>query len=126
MQESNRTRRRGAEAEDLAQAWLAWRGWEILDRNRCAGGGEIDFIARDGDCLVFVEVRSRRAGSWVGAAASVGAAKRRRLRACASELLREEAFRWPRRRVRFDVVALCTSTDGLELRHLRNVRLGFS
>jgi putative endonuclease len=117
-------RRRGACAEDLVCAWLQWCGLAVLDRNRRAGAGEVDIVAREGDCLVFVEVRARRQGSWVTAASSVGPDKRRRLRDCARHLLREERFRWPHRRVRFDVVAIRSRREGLVLEHLRNVRLG--
>jgi putative endonuclease len=116
-------RRRGGFAEDIARAWLEWCGLELLDRNRRAGSGEIDLVAREGRCLVFVEVRARRRGSWVGAAHSLGPDKRRRLRDCARVLAREEGFRWAGRRIRFDVVALESAREGLSLRHLRNVRL---
>ncbi len=124
MDEKDGGRRRGAEAEDIAELWLRWRGWTVLDRNRRGGGGEIDIIARDGRCLVFVEVRCRRRGSWVSAAATIGPEKRRRLRACARSLLSETRFRWSDRRIRFDVITIESGPDGFGLRHLRNVRLG--
>jgi len=104
--------------------WLEGRGCAILDRNRRGGGGEIDLVARDGDTLVFVEVRSRRRGSWVGAAASIGFDKRRRLRSCARSLLeRREDLLWPGRRIRFDVITLEYDSRGFDLRHLVQVRI---
>ena len=52
--------RLGAIGEELACEALARRGYEIVARNwRCARG-EIDLIARDGTCWVFVEVKTRR------------------------------------------------------------------
>ena len=51
----------GAYGERLAARYLAEAGLEVLERNwRCAQG-EIDIVARDGDCLVVCEVKTRRA-----------------------------------------------------------------
>ncbi len=50
----------GRRGEDLACTVLALRGYEIVQRNwRCARG-EIDIVAREGDCWAFVEVKTRR------------------------------------------------------------------
>lgn len=115
---------RGRLAEDIALAWLLLSGLTVLDRNRRGDGGEIDLIARDGDCLVFVEVRQRRSRSWVGASESVDARKRARLRACARRLLASrEDLRWPGRTLRFDVVTLTTDTSTVVVEHLRAVRI---
>jgi putative endonuclease len=51
----------GATGEQIAAAHLERAGWTILARNwRHSTYGELDIIARDGDELVFVEVRTRR------------------------------------------------------------------
>ena len=71
--------RDGAAAENLAAAFLAARGLAVVERNFRCKGGEIDLVARDGDALVFVEVRYRRSGTFGGAAASVDALKQRRV-----------------------------------------------
>lgn len=115
--------RRGGLAEDIAAVWIQGLGWTLLDRNRRAGGGEIDLVARDGSTLVFVEVRSRRRGAWVKSTSTLGRTKRGRLRACARELARREAWRWPGRRLRFDLVALEFGPGGFELDHRRNLPL---
>ncbi len=46
--------------EDLACKHLTEKGFEIIDRNYFYGHGEIDIIAKDGDHLVFVEVKTRK------------------------------------------------------------------
>ena len=52
--------RRGARGEKLARRFLRRHGYKILYRNfRACGGGEIDIVCRDGDTLVFVEVKTR-------------------------------------------------------------------
>lgn len=77
----------GARAEALAAAWLARRGLTVLTRNFRVRGGEIDLVCRDGETLVFVEVRLRRAAAFGGAAASVTVAKQRRLALAAQHYL---------------------------------------
>jgi putative endonuclease len=73
------TTTRGREAEERAAAHLEGRGLRVVERNFRAHGGEIDLICRDGRTLVFVEVRARSGGDFGGAAASITAAKRRRI-----------------------------------------------
>lgn len=115
---------RGRAGETIAALFLRLAGLTVLDANRRRGAGEIDLIAREGACLVFVEVRLRRADARAGAAASIDGRKRRRLRDAAGRLLRErDDLVWPGRRVRFDVVTLTLEGDGFQVRHLRNVRL---
>ena len=115
---------RGRAGEAIAALFLRLRGFEILDGNRRGGTGEIDLIAREGPSLVFVEVRLRRAGAWVGAGASIGRDKRRRLRDAAGRLLRaRDDLIWPRRTVRFDVVTVTLGEGTCDVRHLRQVRV---
>jgi len=74
----------GAAAEAIAAEFLAGRGLAIIARNWRRRVGEIDVVARDGDVLVFVEVRLRRRSDYGGAAASITAAKRARMIAAAN------------------------------------------
>jgi len=48
----------GIQGEEIAANYLIQQGYKILDRNFRSHQGEIDIIARDKDCLVFVEVKS--------------------------------------------------------------------
>jgi len=73
----------GARAEALAAMFLTARGLTIVARNFRCRRGEIDLIARDGETLVFVEVRLRSRRDFGGAAASITAAKRARIAAAA-------------------------------------------
>jgi putative endonuclease len=108
----------GDAAEDRALAHLQAQGLVLEHRNyRLAGGprvrgAEIDLILRDRDgTLVFCEVRSRRGATHGGAAASIDAAKRRRIVRAASHYLMRYSDPPP---CRFDVVAI----EGDELRWL--------
>ena len=69
----------GKEAEERAAAYLQSQGLAIAARNWRCRGGEIDLVCRQGNVLVFVEVRARRRMDYGGAAASIDAGKRRRL-----------------------------------------------
>lgn len=100
----------GAAAEARAAAWLQARGLVLEQRNYrvargpSARGGEIDLVMRDRDgTLVFVEVRQRRSAGHGGAAASVGAAKQRRLVLAAQHYLLRYAAPPA---CRFDVLAI--------------------
>jgi putative endonuclease len=73
----------GARAEAMAAEFLVARGLTIVARNFRIRRGEIDLIARDGDTLVFVEVRLRRNPHFGGAGASITTAKSARLVAAA-------------------------------------------
>ncbi len=77
----------GRQMEELAAAWLAERGYEILQRNFRGGGGELDIVCRRGGVIYFVEVKARRAGSRVSAVEAVTADKRRRLYGAAAAWL---------------------------------------
>lgn len=99
--------RTGERAEAIAADYLGRHGLLIVARNFRTRYGEIDLVARDGDTLVFVEVRMRTRTDYGGAAASVTAAKRQRWIA-ASLLYLAKLGREPP--CRFDAVLL----DGLD------------
>ena len=77
----------GKEAEEAAAAYLEARGLKIVARNYHCRFGEIDLVMRDGQTLVFVEVRARRSAAYGGAAASITAAKREKINAAARHYL---------------------------------------
>lgn len=72
-------RRTGDAFEERACAHLKRAGLRLVERNFHTRYGEIDLIMRDGETLVFVEVRFRRSSGFGDARASVSASKRQRL-----------------------------------------------
>lgn len=97
----------GARCEELACRLLAGRGYEIMERNWRGQRGEIDIIARDGETVVFVEVKARRKGAadpggFGGPAVAVSAAKQERLSLAALEFLASSGLAGSP--ARFDVV----------------------
>ncbi len=106
----------GARGENLACRELRRHGLRVLRRNYRVRGGEIDLVARDGEVLVFVEVRVRSHAAWGGAAASVDRAKRARLLHAARCFLGADADGLGDVPCRFDVVAI----DGARVRWIRD------
>jgi putative endonuclease len=94
----------GSEGERLAGAFLAARGYTIVERNfRCAAG-EIDLIVLDGRTVVFCEIRTRRSRSAGSALESVTWLKQRQVvRVAEIYLARHRLHAHP---TRFDVVAI--------------------
>ena len=110
MKQSSRDR--GSEAETRALDALRAAGLTLVERNWHCRYGELDLIMRDGDELVFVEVRSRRrsiGSHFASAAESIGPRKQQRLVGAAACYLGN--LRTPPR-CRFDVVTLETTSDG--------------
>ena len=100
--------------EQAALLYLKRRGLTMVEENFRCKGGEIDLIMRDGDTLVFVEVRQRADCTHGGAAASITPAKIRRLVRAAQFYLLRFAVTPP---CRFDVVAF----DGEQVEWLQDV-----
>lgn len=73
------TRRTGTRGEKIAQSFLKRRGYVIIDTNWSTRFGEIDIVARLGDQLVFVEVKTRHSRDTESAFAGIGPAKHERL-----------------------------------------------
>ena len=94
----------GAHGERIAAAYLIDAGLRVLDRNWRCRDGELDIVARDGDALVFCEVKTRRGIGYGQAVEAVGRAKQRRLRTLAQRWLAAHDEHAPE--LRFDVVGV--------------------
>jgi putative endonuclease len=103
----------GANGEQQALAYLKKQGLRLVEANFSCKCGEIDLIMRDGDSLVFVEVRQRADRNHGGAAASISLAKQRRIVWAAQFYLQRHAVVPP---CRIDVVAI----DCGQLNWMRN------
>lgn len=111
--------RRGALGEAAAKAHLQQLGLKFLTANFRSKRGEIDLIFRDGDCLVFVEVKTRSSEAWTRPAAAVNARKRRLLSQTALDYLR--LLKDPRVKLRFDIIEVLLQDGKVrEVRHLSN------
>ena len=110
--ENNRTK--GRRYEEKAADYLTAEGCEILARNERLSRYEIDLIAREGDVIVFVEVKYRADGDCGSGLEAVDARKRSRIRAAAKEYLyrHRNLYGMPSR---FDVISFA----GDQMIHIR-------
>jgi putative endonuclease len=106
----------GSQAEQLAAQFLQQKGLTLIQRNYRCRHGEIDLIMRDGDALVFVEVRLRSRSDFGGAASSINAAKQGRLIRTARHYLAAQ-LRTPA--CRFDAMLL-HAQDGSSIEWIKN------
>ena len=100
----------GLAGERAAEAELVRRGLRIVARNERTRFGEIDLICRDRDGYVFVEVKTRRAGSFVAAAEAVDRRKLGRIARLGSGWLAMRGQRHARWRI--VIAALTVGEEG--------------
>lgn len=94
----------GKYGELAAASFLRAEGCSVLRRNwRPVRGGELDIVCRDGDRLVFVEVKTRTGDGYGGARRAVDARKRALIRQGAAEWLRQLLDPVP---FRYDIVEI--------------------
>lgn len=110
----------GKAGEDAAANYMIRKGYAILERNYRIRGGEIDIIAKDGDCLVFAEVKTRKSRAY-GAAAEYVTRKKQGLIIRAALSYMGDADR----EYRFDVIEVyCEEIQGevyiSEINHIEN------
>lgn len=121
MPEKNRRknrRRTGTEYERAAGYYLEQLGYEILQYNYRCRSGEIDLIARDGEYLVFCEVKYRSDAGKGSPLEAVDGKKQKTLYTCALFYLTERGIgNVP---CRFDVIGI----QGTKITHIRNAFYG--
>ncbi len=109
--------------ESFAATHLKTRGYKILAQNYRAVRGEIDIVAQDGDCIVFVEVKTRRSLKFGAPQAAVTTQKQRQISKVAMGYLQaHNRFDAP---CRFDVIAIHLSPQ-LELLKLEQIENAFA
>ena len=100
--------------------YLRERGMEVLERNWRCPHGEVDVVARDGDCLVICEVKTRRSESFGEPVEAVTFEKARRLRRLAAAYVGAHSV--GAAQVRIDVVGvLCRPGAPAVVRHVVGV-----
>jgi putative endonuclease len=100
----------GLRGERIAARYLTDRGLRLLDRNWRCREGELDIVARDGDAIVFCEVKTRSQVGFGHPVEAVTPAKQRRLRTLAHRWLAAHEEHAPD--LRFDVVGVLVPPRG--------------
>lgn len=105
---------RGKLGEDLAHRYLQRQGYLIVGRNVRVGAAELDLVARQGELLVVVEVKTRSNEEFGAPERNVDQRKRRALRRAAAWYAQWNGIPWEN--VRFDLISVVLKPK-VEIRH---------
>ncbi len=97
--------------EETAKSYLTRKGYEIIERNFCVKGGEIDIICIDSGTLVFVEVKTRSSEKFGLPSEAIDKRKSGHLRCAAERYFEGHDYDCD---VRFDVVEVYAELNGDE------------
>lgn len=106
----------GKSGEDLAAEFLKTQNYQIIARNSRNKFGEIDIIAKDGDFVVLVEVKTKQYISQGRPEEQVDWFKQRKLRLLARALSKD----YPENSIRIDVVAIDLTLPEPKINHIVN------
>ncbi len=107
----------GREGEDVALAFFRKKGYRIVEKNYRTSFGEVDIIARDGDVLVFAEVKTRTDDAFGTPFEAVHRRKREKIRKvalCYMKKLRKEVP------ARFDVLSIERVGGTHRIQHIKD------
>jgi putative endonuclease len=108
----------GRRGEDLAHRYLQCAGLRVVARNyRPGADSEIDIVAREGEIVVFIEVKSRGSAEFGSPERAVDEEKRRHILRAAQAYMTRAGVDWSS--VRFDVVSIVFSDPPI-IEHLRD------
>lgn len=116
----SRTRRKnttelGREGENLAAGYLEEKGYVILERNWYDNHRELDMVAKKDNKIVFVEVKTRMAGSPELPFEVIDRKKHRLLTEAANAYIEKKKIE---REARFDVIFVIFHSDHTEINHV--------
>ena len=111
----------GKWGEDIAARFLEDEGYEILDRDWKSGHHDLDIVARDGQTLVIVEVKTRRNRLFGNPEESIDYKKRQSLQTAINHYVKSHATS---RSLRFDVITIVSMIGSKpEIDHIKDVAL---
>lgn len=110
----------GRAGEEAAAQYLKKNGYRLIKRNFNCRVGELDIVAMDGPCLVFVEVRTKSGSAFGLPQESITRKKKQKLRQTASVYLLASGLKDAA--VRFDFIAVYLNSDGksFKIEHIIN------
>jgi len=112
----------GHKGEAAAVSYLESEGHRILEKNWRLHGYEIDIITTHGDCIVFVEVKTRTSEQWGDPQSFVGTQRMRRMINAAHQYLLIHRIDLP---ARLDIVAIIWEGDRCDLEHFEDAFMAF-
>lgn len=109
----------GKYGEDRASEFLQRLGYQLIDRNWRCDVGEIDIVARDSDCLVFAEVKTRTRVGFGHPFEAITSAKMKKMRQLVGEWCRVHQISSVQ--VRLDAISVLISQGRIHIEHLKQV-----
>lgn len=109
----------GKYGEDRASEFLERLGYQLIDRNWRCEVGEIDIVAKDSDCLVFAEVKTRTRVGFGHPFEAITSAKMKKMRQLVGEWCR--AHQISSVQVRLDAISVLISQGRIHIEHLKQV-----
>ena len=111
----------GKWGEDLAADYLQRKGYTIIERDWKSGRRDLDIVAKNGNVIVFVEVKTRRNSLYGQPEEAVDYRKLQSLQQAINHYIK---FRHIRQEVRFDIISV-VGTIGAEpdIQHIQDVAL---
>ena len=109
-------RRFGIIGEKIAQGYLVNKGYEILETNFYTKRGEIDIIAKNDKCIIFIEVKTRTTLKFGTPAMAINYTKKKHIRNVAKTFL--HLHRLNNSEVRFDVIEVFINEGKCEINHI--------
>lgn len=108
----------GQKGERLAVDFLKKKGYLILETNWRFSRAEIDVIAKDGNILVFIEVKTRSDDAFGQPEEFVSSKKERLIMDAASVYMEEIGHDWE---IRFDIIAILYKSDkDIQIKHFED------
>ena len=107
----------GNRGESLAEKYLLENGYQILERNWRFSRAEIDIIAKDGEILVFVEVKTRSSELFGKPEESVSPRKEALLKDAAAVYMEQIGHDWE---IRFDIISFLITGDTYSYKHYKD------
>ena len=104
----------GSRGEDLAVKYLKKKGYKVIERNYRCQWGEIDLVARQGDTVIFVEIKARTSSDFGLPQDAVGRFKQEKLIQAARAYMAEHHLQ-ETIPARFDVVAVQLTPSGPDI-----------
>jgi putative endonuclease len=106
----------GKKGEEIAQQYLVSHGYKIIATNWLFNHKEIDIIAREGEILVFVEVKTRTENYWGNPEEFVSKKKQKLLIIAAESYINEINFSGESR---FDIISILLYKEGTHIEHIK-------
>ncbi|MBA6232526.1 MULTISPECIES: YraN family protein [unclassified Colwellia] len=114
------TRETGNITEKVAANYLVEQGLIIQEKNLYSRAGEIDIIMKDGNTIVFIEVKYRASALFGGAISAISEKKQQKIRKTAAFYLQQCGLNEYNTSCRFDVIALQGNINNLDITWLKN------